>query len=341
MATGGERHTMTQQCVIKVEREWDPLREAIVGRPFTRIGASMPKLTHNYMPPESVGMAEQMMATHAGSTLAEALPLLHELAVNQMAAASEILTSRGVVVRQVEELSPDEEAFLSTLSDRNATQYFPRDPVVAVGDAFIETGMRFPMRRAERFAIRRTLDGILPAASLVSMPEPPPQPEAADGGFGPGPFLEGGDVMLFGDDILVGVSGNASNQAGIEWLQALVGPRRRVHPVRVSSRFLHLDCILATPREGLAIVCREGFVDGIPDLLRDWDFIDVPAGEAEAKLAVNVLVVDESTTIVAEEAPEVAEALAAAGQDVVTTPFAGVFLFGCAFRCWHHPMRRG
>ena len=36
---------------------------------------------------------------------------------------------------------------------------------------------------------------------VVSMPEPPPQPEGVDGGFGPGPFLEGGDVMLFGDDI--------------------------------------------------------------------------------------------------------------------------------------------
>ena len=72
-------------------------------------------------------------------------------------------------------------------------------------------------------------------------------------------------------------------------------------------------------------MCREGFVDGIPDLLRDWDLIDVPAAEAEAKLAVNVLVLDESTTIVAEETPEVADALAAAGQDVVTTPFAGCF----------------
>lgn len=332
---------MTNQSELSVEREWDPLREAIVGRPFTRIGASMPKLTHNYMPAESVGMAEQMMATHAGSTLAEALPPLHDVAVDQMTAAIDILTSRGVVVHQVEELLPDEEAFLAPLSDRNATQYFPRDPVIVVGDAFIETGMRFPMRRSERFAIRRTLAGILPAASLVSMPEPPPQPEGVDGGFGPGPFLEGGDVMLFGDDILVGVSGNASNAAGIEWLQGRVGAQRRVHPVRVSSRFLHLDCILATPREGLAIVCREGFVDGIPDLLRDWDLIDVPAAEAEAKLAVNVLVLDESTTIVAEETPEVADALAAAGQDVVTTPFAGVFLFGGAFRCWHHPLRRG
>ena len=38
-----------------------------------------------------------------------------------------------------------------------------------------------------------------------------------------GPFLEGGDTLLNGYEIYVGMSGCASDMAGIDWLQALLG----------------------------------------------------------------------------------------------------------------------
>jgi N-dimethylarginine dimethylaminohydrolase len=38
-----------------------------------------------------------------------------------------------------------------------------------------------------------------------------------------GPFLEGGDTLLNGHEIYVGMSGCASDMAGIDWLQALLG----------------------------------------------------------------------------------------------------------------------
>ena len=40
-----------------------------------------------------------------------------------------------------------------------------------------------------------------------------------------GPFLEGGDVLLNGREIYVGMSGCASDMAGIDWLAGAAGRR--------------------------------------------------------------------------------------------------------------------
>jgi N-dimethylarginine dimethylaminohydrolase len=103
---------------------------------------------------------------------------------------------------------------------------------------------------------------------------------------------------------------------------------------------LHLDCVLATPRPGLALVCRAGFLDGLPAFLKGWQLVEVSARDAEEKLAANGLVLDERTILVAAELPRLADALSKAGQEVVTTPFSAVYLWGGAFRCWHHPLVR-
>jgi glycine amidinotransferase len=108
----------------------------------------------------------------------------------------------------------------------------------------------------------------------------------------------------------------------------------------MSEKFLHLDCALVTPRPGLAIVCREAFVDGLPDFLKDWQLIDVPFKDAKQKLACNGLVLDEKRVIIAEGLDYLADALRAAGQEVIETPFDAVYDYAGAFRCWHHPLVR-
>ena len=122
------------------------------------------------------------------------------------------------------------------------------------------------------------------------MPPAVPSPEEDGGGWGPGPFIEGGDVFLLGRDIYVGVSGNATNPAGVRWLQQYLGDGYRVHPIRLTETFLHLDCCLATLRPGLAIVCRDAFVDGLPDFLDGWTLLDVSLEDATERLACNGLV---------------------------------------------------
>lgn len=325
---------------LNVEYEWDALREVVVGYPRIRLGNRLPGYVRNFMPPSVLALADQVLNEKAGQLLSEAMPELHELAARQMSQAIAILRDRGIIVHQVAPFEPQEEAYLADLGYRNSQQYFPRDPIVVIGDTLVETAMFCPMRRGERFAIRRTLGERLRGCRVASIPEPVPLPEDEQGSFGPGPYLEGGDVFVLGSDIYVGNTGNASNRWGIQCLRDILGDACRVHEIRLSGKFLHLDCILSIPRRGLAVVCRDGFVDGLPSFLKDWELIEVSAKDAEEKLATNMLVLDEKTDLIASELPELGEALTRAGQEVIATPFSAVYMWGGAFRCWHHPLIR-
>ncbi len=322
---------------IGVHYEWGALKEVLVGVPNVRLPSKLAKAPRNFLPQESI----QIIEKNAGKRLAEFDPALNEKFVAQVGTIIKILEGRGIVVHQVKKHLPSEEAFLANLND-SVFQTFPRDPVLVIGHKVIETAMYEPNRRKERFAVRRTIGERISNSSaiMVSMPQPEPFPADEDGCYGPGPFLEGGDVFLLGPDIYVGITGNASNKAGIHWLQKFLGQDYRVHEIPLNNHFLHLDCVLATPRPGLAVICREAFVNGIPDFLRGWKLIDVSAEDTEEKLGCNGLVLDDKTMLVGEDVPELAEALRAEGTEVITTPIDGIHWQGGGFRCWHHPLIR-
>ena len=320
---------------IQVHHEWGTLKEVVVGYPFLRVPQEIPAAIANYAAESSV----QWMNQNKGKRLEEAEPELAALAREQVEAAIAILKERGIIVHQVKPWEPYEEEYLGNLLS-GGVQFFPRDPILVIGNTYIETEPYLPCRRKERFAIRRALADRLDNsdARIVSMP--PAAPLGEEENWGPGPFLEGGDVFLLGRDIYVGMTGNASNEAGIRWLQNCLGQEYRVHKVRLSKDFLHLDCVLATPRPGLALIHKEAFLDGLPDFLEGWQLIEVSHQDAEEKLGCNGMVLDEKTVLVARELPHIAEALERAGQEVITTPFDAVYKWSGAFRCWHHPLVR-
>ncbi len=323
---------------VMVHHEWGTLKEVVCGIPYFTIPKSLPKNIYNYAPTEGIKFCE----ANLGKSLEEADPELYRKAVGQMDAAISILEGRGIKVHRPKPCTKDEQKYLEGIFPESVIQFFPRDPMIVIGNRFIETGMFFPFRRRERFGIRRAVSDRLAEsnAEVVSMPPEVPVPEAADGSWGPGPFLEGGDTFVVGKDIYVGVSGNASNTAGVQWLQQYLGDDYRVHEVKLTKKFLHLDCCLATPREGLAVICREAFVDGIPAFMKDWQLIELPYHEAKEMLGCNGLVLDEDTIIIHTDLPHLGKALRDAGQEVIETPFDAVYQWAGAFRCWHHPLVR-
>ena len=113
-----------------------------------------------------------------------------------------------------------------------------------------------------------------------------------------------------------------------------------MHKIPITKHFLHLDFVLSILRPGLAVVCREGFVNGLPAFLKDWRLIDQSFEDAQSKLSCNHLVLDEETVIVASELPDLAQALRKAGQKVITTPMSAIYWQGGSLRCWHHPLVR-
>lgn len=331
------------QDQLSVNYEWGELKEVVVGYPYFLIGGPLPKVAENYYHPsnEFANLGALWSILTPKMPFEEFAPQLWEEQKQQMDAVIKILKSRGVTVHQVEKINSQELAFEENIGP-SCLQQFPRDPILVIGNEYIELPMFMPSRRKERFPIRRTLQSRLNhlGASITSAPEPFPISEDASGGFGPSAFLEGGDIFLIGKDIYVGNTGNASNILGIEWLQKRLGMQYRVHEVKMNKQFLHLDCALCTPRPGLAIVCLEAFPDGLPEFIKGWQLIEVSAEDAEQKLACNGLVLDQKNIIIGEDSPKLAEDLTRAGQNVYVSPFDKVAALGGGFRCWHHPLIR-
>jgi hypothetical protein len=187
---------------IKVHHEWGTLKEAVVG---TAVSLRIPAWSDEYefLTPE----VQQFIKDHQGKPLKEADPDLYEQSISQMDDLVALLESRGVVVHRAKPLTADEEEYLAAYK-AGIQQCFTRDPFLVIGNHVIETSMREFERRKERFGIRRAIQERLIEgnANWVSMPQAAPAREAA--GYGPGPFLEGGDVLLLGRDIYAGYSGH-------------------------------------------------------------------------------------------------------------------------------------
>ncbi|MFC9972003.1 hypothetical protein ACFVH6_14040 [Spirillospora sp. NPDC127200] len=325
---------------IGVEREWDRLAEVVVGRPldFAFPADFLKSLsTLAFLPAE---FAERWRGA-GGRRWSEADPDGYARCRDQLDALAGFLADRGIVVHRPVELTEDEQAVLAEFAPLSL-QIFVRDPMIVIGDRVIEASLRLPHRFKERFGLRPLMaDMVRRGARHVVVPpgRPVPLDRAATAR---GPFLEGGDVLLFGPDLLLGVGTGrfATDNAGCDWLRTELGGERRVHPVRLHRRALHLDDGLAAVREGLAIVAPEMFLDGLPPLLADWDLVEVGLDEALDLLAANVLVLTPGEVVVDSRVPHLADALTRHDVTVHTLDFDAVTPFAGGFRCSHHPVLR-
>jgi glycine amidinotransferase len=315
---------------ISVHHEWGKLKEVIVG-----IGDDL--VVPSYYEGLSYFGSQQIeeMKKYGGSKLNDIHPKLAKRVIEQANGLAKVLEDRGVIVHRCHLLHPEEKKYLDDVQ-KGLMPLFPRDPILVIGNNVIELSLRNPMRRKERYGIRPILESILRNSNANFVAVPPASPQLDD----KGPFLEGGDVLLNGYEIYVGNSGRASNKAGIEWLRKYLGPKYKVHKIRVDNKFVHLDAVLALIRPGLGIIYREGIKDELPKSLENWDFIAVDSEEEANRLAANALVLDEKTVIIDNQHHRIAEELRKKGQEVIEILFSAVVIFGGSLRCAHHPLRR-
>jgi len=178
--------------------------------------------------------------------------------------------------------------------------------------------------------------------------------------------VEGGDILMFGKHILIGYSANpsmGSSLKGVEWyrrtLKAL-GLHKQVHAIPMHEKILHLDLVMAAPREGLIIIadlpwdeqdCKgcKAFLAPLPKFLDDYDKIHI-SGLAGMYMACNTLPVSPNHLMMANNslAPNhiIAEINYAVAEvhkrgiktTVIDMAYHGAF--GGALRCSSHPIRR-
>ena len=154
-------------------------------------------------------------------------------------------------------------------------QLFARDAMIVIGNHVIDGSLRLKCRQRERFGLRPIVQKMVAERGAKWSSVPLGSPACVDG-----PFLEGGDTLLNGYEVYAGMSGCASDMAGIDWLQSLLGERYRVIPVALRSNVLHLDWALGLIKPGLLVCCPEKLIDGLPMSLRGWDAITVSKDEA-------------------------------------------------------------
>lgn len=288
---------------VFVDSEYGALTEVIVGLPYGRSpdpDAPWLQETLKILPPDE---AEYTRAT-AGMSWEKMIHPVKKKSETELLEAEnleliKVLEKLGVKVFRPRRLT---EEFIVRNYGREVlangfSQDFPRDNMIVIGNQAIEFNLRTMLRRADISGFREILADKFKQGNMrwIAMPHSAPLavPSSDE------PALEGGDLVIVGRTILVGNTLNkavGSNRAGCEWIQQALGREYAVVSVPLVEQILHLDCVLSIPRRGLAIVCEEAFVEGIPSYVRDWDLIKVPLADA-SRLAVNGLPVDEKNYV--------------------------------------------
>ncbi len=315
---------------IEVNYEWGALKEVIVG-----IGDGL--VIPGYSDKVDFIYDKKLidvMKKSGGKPAIEVEPDKTRKVLEQINGLVKVLEKRGIKVYRPRLLNPVEHDYLINVQE-GQMQIYTRDPILVIGNNVIETALKIPMRAKEIFPLREIIRNRIKdtGAKYVSMPSP--NPNYGNDGI----YLEGGDVLLNGKDIYVGNSGKASNPAGIEWLQNYLGPDYRVHEIKISPEFEHLDCIMALLKPGLGLLCRDGLAGKLPDSLKGWDFIDVTVEEAK-RLGANALVLDDKTVIMDTQHKRIIDEVKKRNHEVIKVPYDYVAKWGGAFRCSHHPLVR-
>ena len=308
--------------------EWGKLREVVIGISPAEDFVIFHEESMRWQLPEEAEFSRK----HAGRRLMELDPEWAKKMERQLDALAERVSREGVIVHRPDRLQGLERTFLAP--EAQGAQLYVRDPMIVVGNHVIEASLRLQCRQRERFGLRTHIQKVAHERGAQWSSVPLGWLNGVDG-----PFLEGGDTLLNGYEVYVGLSGCASDLAGVDWLQALLGPKYRVIGVALRSNVLHLDCALALIRPGLLVYCPDKLIDGLPTSLREWDAITVSKEEANL-LATNGLILEQGRMMVDSDNARVIEELRKRGMDIIPLPFDGPIRVGGGLRCAHHPLLR-
>jgi glycine amidinotransferase len=327
---------MADGAGIGVFSEYGRLREAVVGiadnlalPPFSR------DLSH-YNPD-----LRRALEANPGRPLdvATAFPDRWEKTREQMEGVAATFERFGIAVHRPRPFTAEERRHLEDLQPGHA-QLYPADPVFVIGKHFLELSIRRAYRRKEVFPLRDLVGPMIEAdweAHYVAMPPARPWTPA---GEGPGPFLEGGDILIVGRDIVVGMGELCSNRAGVEWLRRYMEHwGYRVHAMPIKGPILHALGIMCLLRDGLLMAHLPALAEGLPAPLSDWEVIEITREEMDAHATVGVSL-DDSHYMIDPRFNRVMDELGRHGIEPVPTPCDAIGFWGGAIRCITLPLRR-
>ncbi len=153
-----------------------------------------------------------------------------------------------------------------------------------------------------------------------------------------GDMIEGGDVIIDGKTLFVGIS-NRTNENAIRHLQKIL-PDYEVIAVPFTEKYLHLDCVfnIISPTEALCY--PKAFTKKEYELLSErYQLIEV-SDEEQFTLGTNVLSVGNKTLFSLPVNKEVNKVLRERGYNVIEVDITEIIKSGGSFRCCTLPIRR-
>ena len=287
--TGDISYDVDEQTNFGAYTDFGRLRAAIVG---SADGLALPPFNptlHHYN--DEVQTALRRSGDQA-LLVAEVMPERWHKTVEQLDQLAALYESNGVQVYRPRPYSEEETEYLAHLQPGHSLLY-PADPVYTLGKRYFELNIRRAYRRKEVFPLREIVAPMISSdaeASHVVMPAPQPF-EPSSGG--PGPYLEGGDIICYQNHVFVGEADIASNRAGTDWLESHITPEYQMHRMPMKGTVLHLLGAMVLIREGLLILYRDELNCDLPEPLKDWDVIEISEAEARAYATVGVSLDDE------------------------------------------------
>ncbi|SDX97336.1 N-Dimethylarginine dimethylaminohydrolase [Evansella caseinilytica] len=153
-----------------------------------------------------------------------------------------------------------------------------------------------------------------------------------------GDKIEGGDVLINGHQIFIGLS-NRTNQNAIDHLQRLLH-EYEVITVPFLEKYLHLDCVFNIISESEALFFPEAFDRKEKNILaRYFDLIEVNEKE-QFTLGTNVLSIGNKKIFSLPVNREVNQQLRIRGYEVIEVDITEIIKSGGAFRCCTLPLVR-
>lgn len=150
--------------------------------------------------------------------------------------------------------------------------------------------------------------------------------------------IEGGDVIVDGSKVWVGVSSRTTEKA-IEELQSKL-PDHQVMAVPFDSKFLHLDCLfnIISPTEAL-IYSKAFSKEMVERFAAHYSLIEVNDGE-QFTMGPNVLSLGDRTLLSLPVNKEVNKQLTLSGYNVIELDISEIIKSGGSFRCCSLPIKR-
>lgn len=205
-------------------------------------------------------------------------------------------------------------------SEQFPEQVFTRDIGFTVGDDVFVAEMASDIRKGEEEALEEWLDEEdIPFQTTTNR-------------------VEGGDVIVDGDTVYVGISSRTSKEAVRKLKKDL--PDHTIVEVPFNEKYLHLDCVfnILSPQVGL-IFPQALAAETVEMLASKYELIEVSA-EEQFSMGTNVLSIGNKKVFSLPQNKNVNDSIRAHGFNVIEVDFSEIIKSGGSFRCCSMPIAR-